>query len=171
MSETLTITEKGLCITVWIEGDAIQKIEVSLWQDHATDKNSHSAIISNPKTDNPIACWFADYMKGKNPSPALLRINDGKLTDFQRRVFQSLGKVPYGKVISYQNLAISVGGRNYARAVALALSKNPYPIIIPCHRVVPKDFCKNYVGGYSCKNKNEGVLIKRRLLELEGVLD
>jgi len=82
-------------------------------------------------------------------------------TDFQVSVWNELKIIPYGDTISYQELAKRVGDKNSARAVGNANSKNPIPIIIPCHRVVRKS---GDLGGYG-----GGIKIKRTLLELEKV--
>lgn len=82
-------------------------------------------------------------------------------TPFQKRVWQNLLKIPYGEVISYQELARLAGSPNGYRAVGSANSKNPLPIIVPCHRVIRKN---GGLGGYG-----GGLSVKRRLLALEGV--
>ncbi|MDP8202853.1 MAG: methylated-DNA--[protein]-cysteine S-methyltransferase [Candidatus Tenebribacter burtonii] len=81
-------------------------------------------------------------------------------TDFQLSVWNELKKIPYGKTISYQELAHRVGNSNASRAVGNANGKNPIPIIIPCHRVIRKSGDLGDFGG--------GINIKRKLLELEG---
>lgn len=80
-------------------------------------------------------------------------------TPFQQRVWQELGRIPYGQTISYGELARRVGCRA-ARAVGQANGRNPLPIVIPCHRVIAAD---GTLGGYS-----GGTDVKRTLLELEG---
>ena len=87
---------------------------------------------------------------------------DLKGTEFQKRVWCELLNIPYGTTISYKELAIRVGGENKTRAVGQANSLNPVPIIIPCHRVINSG---GKLGGYSC-----GLVIKEKLLELEGIL-
>lgn len=83
-------------------------------------------------------------------------------TAFQRRVWRTLERVPYGKLRSYRWVAARVGGRAYARAVGNAVGANPLPIVIPCHRIVTQDAS---LGGYS-----GGLSTKRKLLALEGTL-
>jgi O-6-methylguanine DNA methyltransferase len=83
-------------------------------------------------------------------------------TDFQKEVWEELRKIPYGKTISYKELAIKVGGETKTRAVGQANALNPTPIIVPCHRVINAD---GKLGGYSC-----GLDVKEKLLELEGKL-
>lgn len=83
-------------------------------------------------------------------------------TAFQRRVWRTILRIPYGRVRPYKWVAVRVGGRQYARAVGLALGANPVPIMVPCHRVVAGDAS---LGGFS-----GGLRTKRRLLQLEGTL-
>ncbi len=68
--------------------------------------------------------------------------------------------IPYGSVISYQDLAIALGRPKAARAVGQAVGKNPIPIIIPCHRIVALKGLGGYAGGI----KRKIWLIKRETL-------
>lgn len=83
-------------------------------------------------------------------------------TPFQRKVWKAITRIPYGRVRSYQWVAMRVGGKQYARAVGMALGANPVPIVVPCHRIISHD---GSLGGFSC-----GLPLKRRLLSLEGTL-
>lgn len=85
-----------------------------------------------------------------------------KGTEFQKRVWSCLQKIPYGRTVSYRELAEMTGSPNAQRAVGNANGKNPVAIFIPCHRVIRSD---GTIGGYSC-----GIDIKEKLLELEGIL-
>ena len=85
-------------------------------------------------------------------------------TTFQLKVWNYLKKIPKGKVKSYSQVAKSIGKPSAVRAVANAIGKNPYPPIIPCHRVIRSD---GSIGGYSGKG---GIKEKRRLLKLEKIL-
>jgi len=87
-------------------------------------------------------------------------LSDG--TAFQRRVWRTILRIPYGRVRSYKWVAARVGGKEYARAVGLALGANPLPLIVPCHRIVATD---SSLGGFS-----GGLRTKRRLLRLEGTI-
>ena len=81
-------------------------------------------------------------------------------TDFQKKVWDELKKIPYGETISYGELANRLGDKNLMRAVAAANGANPIPIIIPCHRVIGADGSLTGYGG--------GLDVKQKLLELEG---
>ena len=84
-------------------------------------------------------------------------------TDFQRRVWKEISKIPFGETRTYKDLAVAIGKPNSSRAVANACGKNPYPVIIPCHRVIRSD---GKLGGYSGVG---GVKKKKELLKLENV--
>jgi len=80
-------------------------------------------------------------------------------TPFQLKVWKRLCEIPYGKTISYGELARRIGNPNAARAVGLANGSNPIPIIIPCHRVIGSNGKLTGYGG--------GLPIKEKLLALE----
>ncbi len=85
----------------------------------------------------------------------------GQGTEFQRRVWSALCRIPWGHTCSYAELARSAACPLGARAVGQANGKNPLPIIVPCHRVVAAD---GALGGFT-----GGLEVKRWLLGLEGV--
>ncbi|MCK4766901.1 MAG: methylated-DNA--[protein]-cysteine S-methyltransferase [Desulfobacula sp.] len=80
-------------------------------------------------------------------------------TDFQKKVWQELVKIPYGETISYAELAKRIGNPNASRAVGMANGKNPISIIVPCHRVIGKNGSLTGFGG--------GLEVKKNLLEFE----
>ncbi|MCX7681599.1 MAG: methylated-DNA--[protein]-cysteine S-methyltransferase [Anaerolineae bacterium] len=82
-------------------------------------------------------------------------------THFQQHVLLATYAIPRGQVATYSGIAAQLGKPYAARAVGNALAYNPFPIIIPCHRVVRAD---GHLGGYG-----GGPEMKRTLLELEGV--
>lgn len=84
-----------------------------------------------------------------------------KGTDFQIKVWNELKKIPSGKTKTYKEIAIILGNPSVARAVANACKNNPYPINIPCHRVIRSD---GHIGGYFGPR---GIKKKRQLLKLE----
>ncbi len=81
--------------------------------------------------------------------------------NFTDSVLRIVKTVPEGKVTTYGEIAKALGGRKFARAVGRALNRNPYPVKIPCHRVVRSG---GLVGGY-----RNGIREKIRLLKKEGV--
>lgn len=95
-----------------------------------------------------------------NGKKAQFIVNLDDRTPFERRVLFEVMKIPRGEIRTYKNIAEAVGTKAY-RAVGTALSRNPLPIIIPCHRVVKSDLS---IGGYK-----GGMEMKKEILENEGL--
>lgn len=87
-----------------------------------------------------------EYFKGiRKEFDVNIEING---TDFQKKVWQELKRIPYGQVRSYKDIAVAIGNEKAVRAVGGANNKNKIAIIIPCHRVVGKDgSLTGYAGG------------------------
>lgn len=83
----------------------------------------------------------------------------GDYTPFERKVFKAVCRIPPGKTVTYQQIAKKIGRPRAVRAVGTALGKNPFPLIIPCHRAIRTD---GDIGGYRWGKKT-----KSRLLEEE----
>jgi methylated-DNA-[protein]-cysteine S-methyltransferase len=83
-------------------------------------------------------------------------------TEFQRRVWVLTREIPRGQTRTYGELARMAGSPGAARAVGQAMARNPWPIIVPCHRVLGSGGSLTGFGG--------GVEMKRRMLEMEGAL-
>jgi len=81
-------------------------------------------------------------------------------TKFQQKVWAQLAKIPFGQTISYSELARRVGAPRAMRAAGSANGKNPFSIVIPCHRVISKD---GTLGGYAGRLDR-----KQRLLDIEN---
>lgn len=120
--------------------------------------------IKTHPSENPILnqCiqQLEEYFSLKRKTFNLPLNPDG--TEFQKKVWRELMKIPYGQVISYKQLALRIGNLNSIRAVGRANGLNPIAVIIPCHRVIGKN---GSLVGYSA-----GIEIKRKLLMIEGAL-
>ncbi len=108
----------------------------------------------------PVAVQLAEYFAGGRKGFELPVAPRG--TEFQRRVWEELARIPYGVTISYAELAARVGRPGASRAVGRANGTNPIPLVIPCHRVIGSDGSLTGFGG--------GMPLKRALLVLEGAL-
>lgn len=104
------------------------------------------------------AQWFHEYEKGLRPQLKLPLAGLGTL--WQRQVWQALLQIPYGETVSYGELARQLGQPRASRAVGQAVGRNPWLILVPCHRVIRGD---GSLGGY-----REGIVMKRQLLVHEG---
>lgn len=101
-----------------------------------------------------------EYLAGRRRSFDLPLAPSG--TDFQRKVWEALTRIPYGETRSYKEIAEAVGCPRGCRAVGLANNRNPISIVIPCHRVIGADGRLVGYGG--------GLPLKKALLRLEGSL-
>ncbi len=89
----------------------------------------------------------------------------GKLTKFQWKVLKVTVSIPLGETRTYKWVAEKVGSPNAVRAVGQALRRNPYPIIIPCHRVIKQDgSLGGYAGGWG-KRKAELLNIEQEIIK------
>ena len=125
------------------------------------------ATSSLPIFDEAIR-WLDDYFAGKQTENAVMgaktddRITvQPKGTAFQQRVWQVLLTIPYGKTVSYGEIARMVGCKS-AQAVGQAVGANPVALLIPCRRIIA---AHGKIGGYEY-----GQEIKKRLLEVENIL-
>ncbi len=116
--------------------------------------------IESPERTAPYVHQLEEYFAGKRRRFDLPL--DMRGTDFQKRCWQALLKIPYGETRSYADIARAIGNPAAVRAVGLANGQNPIAIIVPCHRVIGSDGSLTGYGG--------GLATKRKLLELEGAL-
>jgi len=99
-----------------------------------------------PETLEDAVYQLQEYFEGKRQDFALELNPQG--TDFQKRVWEALLQIPYGKTVSYLELSKTLGDVKAIRAVAAANGKNPLWIVVPCHRVVGSDgSLTGYAGG------------------------
>ncbi|HEY2628070.1 MAG TPA: methylated-DNA--[protein]-cysteine S-methyltransferase [Usitatibacter sp.] len=103
---------------------------------------------------------IGEYFDGKRTEFDLPLAPEG--TDFQQRVWKQIAGIPFGKTITYAELAKRAGAEGSARAAGAATGRNPITLVVPCHRVVGSDgSLTGYAGGLPRKTK---------LLEIEGAL-
>ena len=119
------------------------------------DENSEENELFNIFKDQLL-----EYIEGKRKTFDKLDLLDPKGTAFQKTVWRSLLKIPYGETSSYKEIAKTIGNPRATQAVGTAIGKNPFLIIIPCHRVIKAD---GSLGGFAY-----GREIKRKLLKIEG---
>ena len=111
----------------------------------------------SPREMNEVTEQLKEYFAGERTWFDLKLAPEG--TEFQRQVWKALRRIPYGKTISYGELADRIGNPKAVRAVGGANGKNPIPIVIPCHRVIGADGSLTGFGG--------GLETKVALLSLE----
>lgn len=146
-------TQKGICFVGL--GDTDAELENYLKVEFPRAKLSRGAGV--------VDAWMPEilnYLEGKS------RLGESQLpldiasTAFQMRVWRELQGIPYGKTLSYNEIAEKIGHPKAYRAVANACGSNRVPLVIPCHRVVRKN---GDLGGY-----RYGIGRKKKLLEMEA---
>lgn len=151
----LAATEKGLCSL---------SLDVSEKEFIAHGKKSFNAEPVRD-ADSPILRLtekeLKEYFEGRLKR-FTVPIDWSAMSPFQIRVLTELFLIPYGETASYGQIAACIGKPKASRAVGTAVARNPIPIIIPCHRVIPAD---GSLGGYLW-----GPKIKRRLQEIESAI-
>ena len=145
-------SEKGLCAI------SVRASETEL-ERGLRERFADAVVVRDDKAVAPLRKKVLEAIAGKSASraPAL----DIQGTEFQRKVWNELRKIPAGATRSYADVAKAIGKPKATRAVANACGKNPIPVLVPCHRVIAKD---GSIGGYT-----GGLRIKRALLDAEGV--
>jgi methylated-DNA-[protein]-cysteine S-methyltransferase len=123
------------------------------------------AINKKSKQLNNVLNELRNYFNEKDPKFSLEYLNLDKCTPFQRKVLEAEFKTKRGTINTYKDLAKAAGSPKAYRSVGTALSKNPYPIIIPCHRTVKSDRTIGGFGGVA-----EGLESKKILLEIDGLM-
>jgi methylated-DNA-[protein]-cysteine S-methyltransferase len=106
---------------------------------------------------------IAALLRGEPADLSGIPLDTDSVPPFHRRVYDAARKLAHGTTTTYGTLAERIGAHGAARAVGQALARNPFAIIVPCHRVVASD---GRTGGFSA---NGGVTTKLRLLAIEGV--
>lgn len=140
----LVASNEGLQHLSW------EKQQASLWENE-----SAPAVLILKKAEKQIK----EYLAGERKAFDLPL--DLKGTDFQKKVWGALLRIPYGKTCSYKDIATALSNEKACRAVGTANGRNPVAIIVPCHRVINAN---GGLGGYS-----SGLDRKRFLLALEGI--
>lgn len=134
---------------------------------------SHSQMVTKIKKQYPgisetgqeisggLTKSVAGIYEGKRTHFDLSLLNWKKLTPFAAKVLRTTCKIPHGKVDTYSGLAAKSLSPRAARAVGTAMANNPFPLVVPCHRVVRSDGSLGGFGG--------GLGMKKELLQREGV--
>jgi methylated-DNA-[protein]-cysteine S-methyltransferase len=142
----------------WGVGELWLDAETLLW--HELPSGTGTGSAANPS--NQLAARLRSYFSGARDSFVDVEVDLDGFTEFQRAVVETLRGVPWGEVVTYGELAALAGYPNAQRAAGSVCAHNRFPLVVPCHRVVAADG----IGRYGAS----GVDVKRRLLELEGVL-
>ncbi len=150
-------TIDNIHFTVITSTNGIRKIIFNLEKDSSKLLNTIQLNPQDPYMFN-VYTQLTEYFSGERRHFDLPLEIEG--TEFQKRVWNELLNIPYGRTISYKELAVRLGDEKVIRAAASANGANPLPVVIPCHRVIGSDGSLIGYGG--------GLEIKEKLLVLEG---
>jgi methylated-DNA-[protein]-cysteine S-methyltransferase len=130
--------------------------------EHVARHASNATIVEQ---DHPLIQEMARMCDGESSSEEV-NLDLERVTSFQKQVYKVLQKIPKGRVTTYGMISKAIDSG--PRAVGTAVASNPWPLFVPCHRVVPVSMT---IGNYSMNGKPdmEGSDVKRELLENEGV--
>lgn len=147
-------------LRVWATDQGIRRVDFGPDPDGVQPDEQLSSAPPPAHLDSALT-ELREYFAGKRREFALL-LDLSATTDFQRRVYERLLRIPYGQVATYGEVARDIGAdASAARAVGGAVGSNPIAIVIPCHRVVASDGRLVGFGG--------GIERKAALLRLEGI--
>ncbi|MEL7642188.1 MAG: MGMT family protein [Solidesulfovibrio sp.] len=153
-TRTETCLAGPLALTIHWQGDEVASLSLD-WSKGKTRRLATEA-------GEAVQAALERYVAGEETDwPALPWRLEG-LSDFARRVLAELARVPRGQMVSYGWLAAKAGRPKAARAVGRVMARNPFPMLVPCHRVVGADGTLTGFG--------PGLDMKRYLLEREGAL-
>jgi methylated-DNA-[protein]-cysteine S-methyltransferase len=149
-------TSKGLCRVILPKVNKKQVLEVLLEEIYPIDGPEEAVKVAE-LSEKVLKRYF-----GKEPEKFKgIPLDLSEMTPFTGKVLKRVARIPYGRTMSYGEIARAVGNPKGARAVGGAVGRNPIPVIIPCHRVLAGD---NRLGGFS-----GGLDKKIFLLKLENV--
>ena len=136
---------------------------------HAQDASARAIRRIDPQATaascaeiDALARSIAAMLAGENIRFSLALLALDSCPPFQQAVLRATARIPRGQVRTYGQIAAQLGNPGAARAVGHALAANPFPLVVPCHRVVRAG---GHLGGFG-----GGSALKRALLEMEGAL-
>jgi methylated-DNA-[protein]-cysteine S-methyltransferase len=118
-----------------------------------------------PSPADTMIRWISDYFLEKpvcDPNPMWEWLDFGSATRLQKAVYHTTFRIPYGQTRSYSQIAEAIGRSGASRFVGSTMANNPFPVLIPCHRVIRSNGSLGQFGG--------GADLKRNMLEIEARL-
>lgn len=151
-------SERGILATRLPEKDG-ERIKAALARRHP-----ELAEAAMPAPAAALAAQIAAHLNGARVDYSDVTFDQAGVGEWERGVYRAAAQIPHGETRTYGALARRLGRPEAAQAVGQALGRNPWPIVIPCHRILGAD---GKTGGFSAPG---GAATKLRLLEIEGAL-
>lgn len=162
-------TAIGSCAILWrgdrIVGLRLPDTDEDALRDAIKRRHAQAAESSPPSFVANAVISVAALTHGESVRFDLRSLDLDPLDAFTRRVLSLTAEIPFGQTRRYGDLARALGDIAKSRAVGAALGANPFPVMIPCHRVIATD------GSYGGFSAPRGVETKRRLLAIEGAFN
>lgn len=163
---TLFDTAIGRCGIAWgprgIVGVQLPEVTTTATRSRMARRFPEAALAPPPREVRGIIAGIVALLSGEKPDLASAPLDMHDVPDFDRVVYDVTRRIEPGFTLTYGEVATRAGAPDAARAVGQALGRNPFPIIVPCHRVLAAG---GKPGGFSASG---GALTKLRLLEIEG---
>jgi methylated-DNA-[protein]-cysteine S-methyltransferase len=167
MNYTLFDTAIGTCGIVWNErglaGVHLPDTNRARTGASVTRRFPEAAPAAPPADVQHAIDGIVALLRGEKRDLREIALDYARVPEFNRRVYELARTIGPGATLTYGDIAQRLGTPGMARAVGQALGQNPWPIVVPCHRVLAAD---GGMGGFSAPG---GVATKRRMLEIEGV--
>jgi methylated-DNA-[protein]-cysteine S-methyltransferase len=135
-------------------------VEVLLSSEKNTTAGHRAKPSGRSRPIRKIETLLKNYFKGRPIDPPWDAMPLDGFTDIQKAVLCKTAAIPFGTLATYRDIAVAIGRPGAYRFVGTTLGKNPYPILIPCHRVIRSDKGMGGFGG--------GIDLKKRLIDFES---
>jgi methylated-DNA-[protein]-cysteine S-methyltransferase len=166
---TLFDTAVGRCAITWgqagVVGVRLPEQSDAAMRAWIARRHPEAREMSPPHAIESAIGDIRRLMDGEKQDLSAIVLDMSDVPDFERRVYAETQSIPPGQTLTYGDIATRLGDVALSRAVGQALGRNPFPIIVPCHRVLAAG---GKSGGFSAPG---GVETKRRMLEIEGARD
>jgi len=161
-------TPIGPCSLVWSEAGltGVQLPEATVEEGAARLMRRGVMLIDEADVPAHIAAVIAAlraFLAGAPTAFDGVELDMTRHSEFEQAAYEALRKVEWGRTVTYGELAAAVGKPNGAQAIGMAMGRNSWPLIVPCHRVLGAN---GWLGGFSAPG---GTVTKKALLEREGV--
>lgn len=161
-------TPIGVCGIAWSEGGLLAtrlpEADAARVRSSLVRRYPGLVELAMPPAVAAVAERIAGHLGGERVDYSDVALDQDGVGDWERIVYRAAAAIPSGETRTYGELARALGRPEAAQAVGQALGRNPWPVVVPCHRILAAD---GKTGGFSAPG---GARTKLRLLEIEGAL-
>ena len=165
---TLFDTSLGTCAVAWAERGIVRTYlpepSAAAVRDRLLRRLPGAQESEPPADVRRLIDEISRLLAGEPVDLAWVTLDDGAVPELHRKVYAAARAIPAGSTLTYGDIARRLGDPTLARQVGEALGRNPFPIVVPCHRVLAAG---GRTGGFSARGGTE---TKMQLLRIEGAL-